>query len=183
MAAHALCRRESGLVDMHPLHGAAGGRRGGTPDGVVEDYHFVGAGDALQQQGGDFGVVEGSDGVGGSEVGAVLSGRFFGGRGKTMDDLEGVVVEVEGRFTAADVVDGCGNGLVGEVTLWNSGSGVDVVEGDGTVGWWDVKVKGSDDVAAGDAVLGGEGGGGSGSGSGSHCDGRFWGWFGFEGVF
>lgn len=129
MSAHTLHDGSGGLVDVYALYGAAGRRGGGAADGVVEENYFVGAGDGVQKEAGDFGVVELGDGGVGGEVGAVLCRVFFGGEGEALEDLEGVVVEREGRLEAADVVDGDGEGLVRVVTLGKAGGRVDVVEG------------------------------------------------------
>jgi hypothetical protein len=82
---------------------------------TVKDDDFVGAWHRVKEEALDFGVVVLLDG------GVVCEGGFGGG-GLVKQDLEGVFVEGEGGFLAADVVD---EDVVGHkaVVIWGCTGG------------------------------------------------------------
>lgn len=85
------------LVHVDPGHGGPGSVRVRPSDGVVEDGDLVGAGDDVQQQPFDFGVVHPLDVVVVDEL------RLPRGR-HALDGLKGVLVQTEIFLPTSDVV-------------------------------------------------------------------------------
>ena len=147
MSPHALRRGGRGLVDVDPLHRRTGGVRIASPDGVVENHHLGRPGHGLQQEVLDLGVIVLRDA---RVVGEILLG---GGR-EVGEDLEGVLVEGEGRrrLGAAGVADEDLPGVDAVVAGREAGfrGWVDVVVRRGAVKGGRVEVEGCGYGAAGD---------------------------------
>ena len=118
----------AGLVEVDAGDGAAGRGGVGAADGVVEDDDAVGAGDVGEDRLFDFRVVLCFHGIIGCKV------FFCGGGGGECG--EGVGVESEVRFFAAEIAYGDVVVNVGEVALGLTGWWrFDVVEGCRAIGW------------------------------------------------
>ena len=138
-----------GLVDMHAGDGVAVGGGVCTADGVVEEEDALRAGDVLEDQAFDFGIVDLLDVV---VVAKVVLLRWNIGEGG-----KGVVLQGKGRFFAANVLQRHVVLFVAKVLLGGAGGGFfDKVKGNGTVGGWGVEVEFCCDGTAGDegGVLG-----------------------------
>ena len=85
------------LVDVDPGDGGAAGGGGGAADGVVEKKDPLGAGDVVEDELLDFGVVHFLD--------VRVVGEVVFVRGDVLERLEGVLVEIELVFLVPDVVD------------------------------------------------------------------------------
>lgn len=96
MQFHPPLRRPRRLVDVDPRDGSAGCVRVRPADRVVEDGDLVGAGDIVQQQPLDLGVVYALDVLVVQELGLL--------RRHALDGLERVLVEMELVLAVADVV-------------------------------------------------------------------------------
>lgn len=136
-----LSRGVGGLVNMNTGH--RGALRVRTTDGVIEDVDAIGARDVIQEELFNLRIVLFLNGLVVEELSLV-------GWGDVLDDLEGVLVKVEGGLVAANVVDDSVVGGVGEVALrLTLGRSVDEVEGLSAVNGRFVEVEGCGDVAAG----------------------------------
>ena len=120
---------------------------------MIEEEDAASAGDVREDEGFDFRVVVLRDAGVGGEV-------CFGAGGKGSQGGEGVGVEGEVGFFAANVLNGNGEVGVAEVALGLAFGGCfDVVEGFGVVRGWGVEFEGGGDGAAGDvrSVMGRDG--------------------------
>ena len=173
MVAYSRLRRRGRLVDVHARDGGAGRGGRGAPDRVVEEQDARGAGDGVEEEALHFRV------VGFADVGVVGEG-VLGAWRELGQGREGVVVEREGRFASAYVVDGHEVVGVAEVALelarwW----GFDVVVWSAAVGGGRVEFQGGGDgavrdIGCGGGVVGGGAGSfggavGEGLGGGGHC--------------
>lgn len=132
------------LVDVHAGDGGAGGAGAGLADRVVEQEDALRA-RLLEEEALDLRVVDALD------LGVGVEGRAGGGGGDVAEGAEGVPVEREVGFAAADVVDLDRVLRVGEVALREAGGGfLDVVERLGAVARRLVEVQGGGDRSAGD---------------------------------
>lgn len=137
--------RAGGLVDVDASDGGAGSGGVSAADGVVEEEDAGCAGDVVEDEALDFGVVDFFD--------VCVVGEVFFGAGDVGEGFEGVVVEREGGFLAADVVDLDRGVRIAEVALWLVLRRLfDVVEGLGAVGWWRVELQLRCDWASRDVV-------------------------------
>ena len=103
---------------MRAQHGRAIAAR--RPHDVVEGEHAARVGDASAQERLDFRVVARFDGV----LGGKVHGRGRGRAGRRRQGFEGVDVDGEGGFAAADVVDRDGDVGVAKVALRQAGGRV-----------------------------------------------------------
>lgn len=169
MDLHALLRRGCSLVDMRYIDRAALSVLGRAADRVVEEDDLGGAGDVIQDQLLELGVVVLLD------VG-VVEEVLLGGLGHVLDDGEGVFVEVVGGLVPAHIVDRDVDAGLAEVSgRLACGRRLDPVEGHAPVGGRDKEVEGCGDGAPRDQGLGGawEAGGFGAGGGGevvSGCD-------------
>ena len=85
------------LVDVNAVHRLSRGIGIRAANGMIEQNDFVGVGEVLSEEGFNLGVVDLADG------GVGVEGGVGGGGGHVLKSLEGILVQVEDMFIAADV--------------------------------------------------------------------------------
>ena len=124
MVVHARRGRFGGLVDVHPSYWVS--VAGGAADGVVEEEDALGAGNVLEEEGFDFGIVVLLDGC--------IVGEGFFRRRSGRQGGERIRVDVEVGFLTSNVVNGNWKVCVAIVALGLAFRGrFDVVERLGAV--------------------------------------------------